>query len=64
MVELNSSVFWVITRREVVGNRRLGSTYRSHLQGSSSPILTLEDFERIENVGRLTSTINSVTIFF
>ena len=32
VVELNFFVFWVITRREVVLNRRFGITYRSHLQ--------------------------------
>ena len=32
---LNSSVFWVIARRRVVWNRRFGTTYHSHLQGSS-----------------------------
>jgi type IV secretory pathway VirB3-like protein len=32
---LNSSVFWVITRREVVRNRRFGATYRSHFRGSN-----------------------------
>jgi hypothetical protein len=32
---LNSSVFWVITRRRLVKHRRFGTTYRSHLQGSS-----------------------------
>jgi hypothetical protein len=35
-VETASSVFLVITRREV-SNRRFGTTYQSHLQGSSSP---------------------------
>jgi hypothetical protein len=35
VVELNSSVFWVITLRKVVWNRRFGTTYWSHLQGSS-----------------------------
>ena len=39
-VELDSSVFWVILRHEVVLNRRFGSSYRYHLQESS---LTLED---------------------
>ena len=32
--KLNSSVFWVITRREVVWTWRFGTTYRFHLQGS------------------------------
>ena len=36
-VEPNSSFFSVITRRKVVWNRRFVTTYRSHLQGSSSP---------------------------
>jgi hypothetical protein len=31
---LNSSVFWVITRRQVVWNRRFGITNRSSLQAS------------------------------
>ena len=30
-VHLNSSVFWVVTRREVVSNRRFGTAYLSHL---------------------------------
>jgi hypothetical protein len=30
-VDLNSSVFWVVTRREVVSNRRFGTAYVSHL---------------------------------
>jgi hypothetical protein len=34
-IKLNSSVFRVIMRREVVWNRRFGSSYLSHLQGSS-----------------------------
>jgi hypothetical protein len=33
-VELNYYVFWAIMVREVVWNRRFGTTYRSHLQGS------------------------------
>ena len=33
--ELNSSVFWVITRRTVVWNRRFGTSHQSHLRGSS-----------------------------
>jgi hypothetical protein len=39
-----ASVFWVITLREVVWNRRFGTTYRPHLQGSSFFLesLTLE----------------------
>jgi hypothetical protein len=32
ILELNSPVFWIITQREVVCNRRFGTTYRSHLQ--------------------------------
>jgi hypothetical protein len=45
---LNSSVFYVITRRTLVLNRRFGTTYRSHLQGLSCPssfsaVLSLED---------------------
>jgi hypothetical protein len=32
--ELNHSDFWIITRREVVWNRRFGATYRSHKMGS------------------------------
>jgi hypothetical protein len=36
-VELNSSVFWVIRRHTVVWNRRFGTTYQPHLQGSSCP---------------------------
>jgi hypothetical protein len=31
----NSSVFWVIMQRKLVKHRRFGTTYRSHLQGSS-----------------------------
>jgi hypothetical protein len=34
---LNFCIFWVITRRDVVWNRRFGITYRSHLQGSKCP---------------------------
>jgi hypothetical protein len=37
VVELNFSVFWVITWNEIVWNRRFGITYRSHLQGSGCP---------------------------
>jgi hypothetical protein len=37
MVELHSSVFWFITRRDVVWNRRFGNTYQSHLQGRNNP---------------------------
>jgi hypothetical protein len=33
----NSSVLWVITWRKVVWNRRFGTIYRSHLQGSRCP---------------------------
>ena len=43
-VELNSSVFWVITWRTVVWNRRFGT--RSHLQGSSSPRRSLTPEEK------------------
>ena len=39
-VELNSSVFWVITRCKVTWNRSFGTTYRYHLQGSGSPSWT------------------------
>ena len=35
--ELNFSVFWVVTQCKVVWNRCVGTTYRSHLQGSSCP---------------------------
>jgi hypothetical protein len=35
-VELNSSVSLVFTRRNVVSNRRFGTIYRSHFQGSWS----------------------------
>jgi hypothetical protein len=31
----NYSVFWVITRHKTVSNRRFGTTYWSHIQGSS-----------------------------
>jgi hypothetical protein len=34
-IEVNSSVFWIITRRKVVWNWRFGTTYRSHLQGQA-----------------------------
>ena len=41
---LNYSVFWVIKRREVVCNRRFGTTCRSHRKGSRFlDILTLEN---------------------
>ena len=33
----NSSVFWVITQRGLVYNRRFVTKHRSHLQGSSYP---------------------------
>jgi hypothetical protein len=38
-VELNASVFWVITQREVVWHRRFGTTYRPmfKLMLSSTP---------------------------
>ena len=37
-MQFRSSLFWDITRRKlVVGYRRFGKTYRSHLQGSRSP---------------------------
>jgi hypothetical protein len=39
-VELNSSVFWVITRCKVTWNRSFGTTYRYHLQGCGSPSWT------------------------
>ena len=35
VVELNSSVFWAITRCEMGLNRRFGTTYRSSLQRTS-----------------------------
>jgi len=41
-----TALFWVITQRVlVISYRRFGTTYRSHLQGSSSwPLIaTLED---------------------
>ena len=34
-VELNYSVFWVITRCKMVFNRRFETTYRSHFEGLS-----------------------------
>jgi hypothetical protein len=41
---MRSALFWDITRRRVViVYRRFGTTYRSHLQGSGSPILILEN---------------------
>ena len=36
-LNLNYSFFWVITRRDVVWNRRFGITYRSHFQRSRCP---------------------------
>jgi hypothetical protein len=33
----NSSLFWVITRRKVVWNRRFENAYLSHRQGTASP---------------------------
>ena len=36
-VELNYSVFWVITQCRLVYNWRFGTTYQSHLQKSSCP---------------------------
>jgi hypothetical protein len=43
-VELDSSIFWVVTRRKVVWNRRFGTTYLSLLKGSlkMGPIGSLE----------------------
>lgn len=32
MFQLNYSIFWVITQREVVLNRRFGTTYRPDLE--------------------------------
>ena len=33
---LGTALFWLITQRELaISNRRFGTTYRSHLQGSS-----------------------------
>ena len=34
-IQLNSSVFWAITKNWLAKNRRFGTTYRSHLQGSN-----------------------------
>ena len=44
----NSSFFWAMTRREVVRNRRFGTTCRSHLEGSSSCSLN-----RLTKMGRI-----------
>ena len=32
---MNASFFWVVTQCRLVNNRRFGTTYVSHLQGSS-----------------------------
>jgi hypothetical protein len=38
MMLMRYALFWVITRRQMVMlDRRFGTTYRSHLQGSTSP---------------------------
>jgi len=34
---MNSSLFWCVTQRRLAVNRRFGTTYKSHLQWSSSP---------------------------
>jgi hypothetical protein len=43
VVELNCSILRVITRRKMVGNRRFGTTRRSHIRLSICPKRTFED---------------------
>jgi hypothetical protein len=54
------SVFWVITQREVVWNRRFGTTFLSHPQGSSSLTAWLLKVEPI--CGPETSVSNHLTL--
>ena len=57
-VELNSPVFWVITRRKVVWNRRFGNTHRSHFQGSSSSSWTAW-LLKMEPIGNPETSVSS-----
>ena len=64
-----SSLFWYVTqRRLVVSYRRFGKTYRSHLQGSSTPDLTvlLYHYFYIQSAATIkafTTSWNEVSLF-
>ena len=61
-VKLNSSFFWVITRCEIVWNRRFETTYMYHLNGSSCPRRTTWSL-RVVRIGTSeTSVLNHLML--
>jgi hypothetical protein len=57
----NFPVFWVITRREVVWNRRFRTSYPSHIQRSSYPRIRLHASRWDPTGSTATSVSNHLT---
>jgi hypothetical protein len=58
----NSSVFWVTTQRSFVKQRRFGTTYRSHLQGSRALFFDNWPFKIGPTGSSETSVLNQPTL--